>query len=102
MAFEFASRPPLEQTPHPPLLVLLHGLGADEHDLLGLASGLDPRLHVLSLRAPHETTSGGYAWFPIDFLPDGRRLIGDREALEARDTLMKALASLPSQLGIEP
>jgi phospholipase/carboxylesterase len=36
------------------LLVLHHGRGADEHDLLGLADTLDPqrRLHVASPRAP--------------------------------------------------
>jgi phospholipase/carboxylesterase len=36
------------------LLVLHHGRGADEHDLLGLADALDPgrRLHVVSPRAP--------------------------------------------------
>lgn len=36
------------------LLILHHGRGADEHDLLGLADALDPqgRLHVVSPRAP--------------------------------------------------
>ena len=36
------------------LLVLHHGRGADEHDLLGLADALDAqrRLHVVTPRAP--------------------------------------------------
>ncbi len=36
------------------LLVLHHGRGTDEHDLLGLADGLDPqrRLHVVTPRGP--------------------------------------------------
>ena len=36
------------------LLVLHHGRGTDERDLLGLADALDPRrrLHVVSPRAP--------------------------------------------------
>jgi phospholipase/carboxylesterase len=36
------------------LLVLHHGRGADEHDLLGLGEALDPkrRLHVVTPRAP--------------------------------------------------
>src|SRR4051794_30906502 len=36
------------------LLVLHHGRGSDEHDLIGLADVLDPqrRLHVVSPRAP--------------------------------------------------
>ena len=49
----------------PPLLVLLHGYGSDEADLLGLADFLDPRLRVLSYRAPIPLEMGGYAWFPL-------------------------------------
>ena len=33
-------------------LVLLHGYGADEHDLLPIAHELDPRLRAISLQAP--------------------------------------------------
>ena len=47
-------------------LVLLHGRGADEHDLLGLADVLDPerRLHVVTPRAPL-TIGGGYHWYVV-------------------------------------
>jgi phospholipase/carboxylesterase len=47
--------------------VLLHGIGADEHDLLPLAAALDPRFLVVSLRAPHEAEPMGYAWYAIDW-----------------------------------
>jgi len=50
------------------LLVLHHGRGADEHDLLGLADVLDPerRLHVVTPRAPL-TLPGwpGYHWYTV-------------------------------------
>src|SRR3954447_21962435 len=50
------------------LLVLHHGRGADEHDLLGLADVLDPRqrLHVVTPRAPL-TLAGwpGYHWYVV-------------------------------------
>jgi phospholipase/carboxylesterase len=50
------------------LLVLHHGRGADEHDLLGLADALDPqrRLHVVTPRAPL-TLPGlpGYHWYLV-------------------------------------
>jgi phospholipase/carboxylesterase len=42
--------------------VLLHGLGADENDLMPLAVRLDPRLAIASLRAPIRRTAGGYSW----------------------------------------
>jgi phospholipase/carboxylesterase len=50
------------------LLVLHHGRGADEHDLLGLADVLDPerRLHVVTPRAPL-TLAGwpGHHWYVV-------------------------------------
>jgi phospholipase/carboxylesterase len=48
------------------LLVLHHGRGADEHDLLGLADVLDPqrRLDVITPRAPL-TIGGGYHWYLV-------------------------------------
>jgi phospholipase/carboxylesterase len=48
------------------LLVLHHGRGANEHDLLGLADVLDPeqRLHVATPRAPL-TIAGGYHWYVV-------------------------------------
>ena len=47
---------------HPPMIVLLHGAGADENDLIGLWRDLPPSLLVISPRAPfHE--GGGYRWY---------------------------------------
>jgi phospholipase/carboxylesterase len=48
------------------LLVLHHGRGADERDLLGLGEMLDPdrRLHVVTPRAPLEI-GGGYHWYVV-------------------------------------
>ena len=47
-------------------LVLLHGYGADEHDLISLAHELDPRLQAISLQAPLLLGQGGRAWFNVD------------------------------------
>lgn len=50
------------------LLVLHHGRGADEHDLLGLADVLDParRLHVVTPRAPLTLPGwGGFHWYRV-------------------------------------
>jgi phospholipase/carboxylesterase len=49
-----------------PALILLHGRGADENDLLGLAPELDERLMLFSVRAPFSFPFGGFAWFNLD------------------------------------
>ncbi|GAA2179379.1 dienelactone hydrolase family protein [Leucobacter tardus] len=49
-----------------PLLVLLHGYGASETDLLGLAPALPPGYVCASLRAPLPVQEfGGFAWAPL-------------------------------------
>jgi len=50
------------------LLLLHHGRGADENDLLPLAEALDPRrrLHVVLPRAPLPAgSSAGYRWYEV-------------------------------------
>jgi phospholipase/carboxylesterase len=84
----------------PPLLVLLHGIGADENDLFPIASMLDPRLHVVSLRAPHGYAIG-HAWFNIEFGLGGIRPdVG--QAHQALADLVAWLQGAPERLGTDP
>jgi len=49
------------------LLILHHGRGSDERDLLGLGDVLDPegRLHVVTPRAPLTLGGPGYHWYVV-------------------------------------
>jgi len=47
-----------------PLLVAMHGVGSNEHDLLGLAPALPPAWTVASLRAPMPW-GPGFSWYPL-------------------------------------
>lgn len=49
-----------------PAIILLHGRGADENDLLGLSHYLDDRLAVFSIRAPYPFEFGGFTYFRLD------------------------------------
>ena len=64
-------------------LIMLHGRGADEHDLFGLKDRLDPRLDIYSLRAPFEFEWGGYAWF--DLFEDGT--VDEKSFAQSRDEI---------------
>jgi phospholipase/carboxylesterase len=75
------------------LLVLHHGRGTDESDLLGLADFLDPerRLQVVTPRAPLQLPgSPGYHWYLVPRVgyPDPETFAAAREALaELHDEL---------------
>jgi phospholipase/carboxylesterase len=67
MPLTFAERPPRAAEPAG-LLVLHHGRGSDEQDLIGLAPVLDPeeRLHVVAPRAPLRVPgSPGFHWYLV-------------------------------------
>ncbi len=65
LSLQHLARPPRAGGPGPhPALILLHGRGADEADLLPLTDELDPRLFVVSVRAPLPLPPG-YAWYHL-------------------------------------
>ena len=55
----------------PPLLLLLHGVGSHESDLMSLAPYLDGRFLVISARAPLTLGPGAFGWYRVQFTPDG-------------------------------
>jgi phospholipase/carboxylesterase len=85
------------------LLVLHHGRGTDEHDLLGLADALDPdrRLHVVTPRAPL-TLQGwpGHHWYivPRVGFPDGDTFAASYALLgEFHDELWRRTGITPAR-----
>jgi phospholipase/carboxylesterase len=76
-------------SPDSPVLVVLHGIGSNEQDLMGVAPYLDPRLHVVSYRAPR-LYGPGYSWFDIEWNEGGLRFDED----QAADSLQILLTEL--------
>lgn len=56
-------RHPKKRHAQSPLVLLLHGRGADERDLLDIADRMPPRFAFASVRAPVALPEGGYTWF---------------------------------------
>jgi phospholipase/carboxylesterase len=84
------------------LLVLHHGRGTDEGDLLPLADQLDPdeRLHVLAPRAPLGLGGPGYHWYVVPRVgyPDPETFHASYRALaELHDETWERLGLTPEQ-----
>lgn len=94
-------RQPLSQASHPALLLLLHGVGSNEHDLFELAPLLDKRFLILSLRAPNTLSQGSYAWFDVTFTPQGP-LIDPQQAEQSRQLLIDFIGQAITTYGANP
>lgn len=97
-------RPPLATSAaKAPLLLLLHGVGSDERDLMGLAPHLDPRAFIVSARAPNALGPGANAWFTFSVRPDGTRLVDTAQAEASRLRILQFLGEfLAAEPGIDP
>lgn len=94
-------RPKRESEGKPPLLVLLHGIGANERDLFSMVPALDPRFLIVSARAPIVMMPGMHAWFNIEFTPQG--MIPDLDqAEESRLLLVRFIDELVEGYGADP
>ena len=94
------SQPKVEAST-PPLLLLLHGVGSNEHDLFGLVPYLDKRFLIISVRAPNTLGPGSYAWFEVDFTPQGPA-INPAQAEASRKALITFLDEAVNAYDADP
>lgn len=94
-------RQPIVEADTPPLLLLLHGVGSNENDLFGLAPYLDERFLIISVHAPNTLGPGSYAWFDVDFTPQGP-VIDPAQAEASREALIDFIGEAITAYGVNP
>ncbi|MBY4696212.1 phospholipase [Burkholderia latens] len=77
-------------------LLLLHGVGGNETNLLNLAGTLDPRIEIAFVRGPLTFGPNQYAWFPVRFGANGPEIDAAR-AEASRVQLITLLRTLGGQ-----
>lgn len=78
LSLTYMEQPPAIGSSNAPVLILVHGYGSNEKDLIQLAPLLPRELRCISVRAPHILEIGMFAWFPLEFTPTG--IIVDHDA----------------------
>lgn len=81
-----------------PVIILLHGRGATEDDLLGLSPSFDPRFLIIAVRAPLDFAYGGFTWYEL-------QEIGTPEPAqfaESYDRLIRFLDDVRTHYPVDP
>jgi phospholipase/carboxylesterase len=69
------------------VLIGLHGIGGNEQSIAPTATGVNPRLPVISVRAPLQMGPVAFGWYPTQFGPEGPVIDAD-EAEQGRRALV--------------
>jgi phospholipase/carboxylesterase len=88
----------VEKEQKPPVLVVLHGYGTDEHDLLPIAEKIGNGFLIISLQAPIELHNGGHAWYDLLQTPSGI-IPDDVSRHQSEEQLMAALPNIIAREG---
>jgi len=79
--------------------VYLHGAGANEDDLLGLAHYIDPAARHIALRAPI-SYGDGWCWYPLEWDGTGIR-VDQTVAPHSRDRIARQLVDVFTALDVD-
>ena len=81
-------------------VLLLHGVGGNEANLLDLASDIDVDTLVVFPRALLQMGPEQFAWFRVAFTSDGPRIVPE-EAETSRQALIRLVTELQKSYGID-
>ncbi len=84
-----------------PLLLLLHGRGSDENDMMRMAKGLPFNYNVFALRAPLEHSNGKFTWYKMD-MSKGVTYRDENDINNAMAMLMMSLDYFKSEYKLQP
>ena len=87
LSLEYLIREPKTSIKNPPLLIMLHGYGSNEHDLFSFANELPDELFIISAKAPLTLMPNSHAWYTIHLDNIEGKFSDIPEALKARDTI---------------
>lgn len=97
---EFIARQPQPAKPKA-LVLLLHGVGGSETNLVDLAGAISSDTLVVMPRGPMTLGAGQYGWFRVNFTSAGPVIV-ESEAEQSRQTLLRFVQQLQSVHHISP
>jgi phospholipase/carboxylesterase len=100
-SFVYLVQEPAKKSSKPPVLIMLHGYGSNEQDLIDLSPLLDTRFIVFSLRAPLQVSTEGFAWYKMEFLKDQKFKYRYEETKLSREKILDFISKACAAYGAD-
>ncbi len=100
IALKYLVREPQVKPEKKKAIILLHGVGSNEHDLFSLADQLPKEYYVLCPRGKFTLTAGSYAWYNVDF-SKGKPVFNKQEELQSRAAILTFLKQVKEKYGFD-
>lgn len=100
MLLHYLVRQPKVAIEHPPLLLLLHGVGGNEHNLFTFADQFPDEYLVVSARAPFEINPTSFKWFEVSFAT-GKPVIDAHQSEKSRVILLQFINQLKEKYEVD-
>lgn len=100
-SLHYLVRQPKIKMNKPPLIILLHGVGSNEQNMFSFADTLPDKYKVISVRGPLTFGNGSYAWFQVQFGPNGS-VINEEQAENARKEIIRFIDNLTAVEEFDP
>jgi phospholipase/carboxylesterase len=104
LLLHYIYREPTTISTRPPLIIILHGQGADENDLFSLAQKLPGKFMVVSARAPYvyytDENTKKYQWYDSELI-DGTKVIEKYQFKKSQVVILKFINQIVHKYNLD-
>ena len=93
LVLQYLVREPKIKSAKKKAIILLHGVGSNEHDLFSLADQLPGDFLIISPRGQFSLGAGKYAWYNVDF-STGKPIFNTAQEASSRELIQKFVAQV--------
>ncbi len=100
MSLQYLIREPKVKSAHPPLLILLHGVGSNKEDMFSFANQLPDKYLIISAEAPIQLGGNRFAWYQVDF-STGKPVFNFEQEEISRKILINFIEELKEKYAVD-
>jgi phospholipase/carboxylesterase len=100
LALKYLIREPQIKSEKKKAIILLHGVGSNEEDLLSLSDQLPKDYYIICPRGTITISAGSYAWYNVDFY-NGKPIYNKDEEVQSREAILTFMKQVKAKYDLD-